>query len=170
MDDFFSDLVPIKKASESKADDAKVSGAFSDDAVISAHAEPQSTTKPVSSTSTEASITPVSSPLPVLQPMGESRHKKEVREFEQTVQVLLESTFKRFAGGLQGVLEHIQRFVCQPRMYCYSCTVLRETCMLRWNATHCDLIMMNTSQEHLLRLRAWCDPASTSQLYIMVDA
>lgn len=120
MDDFFSDLVPIKKANGSKADDAKGSGAFNEDAVFSAHAEPQTTSKPVNSTASDASVSPVSSPLPVLQPMGESRQKKEAREIEKTLQDLLESTFKRFAGGLQIVLEDIQRFAAVLNLFSHK--------------------------------------------------
>jgi hypothetical protein len=109
MDDFFSDLVPIKKANGSKPDEGGGSGAFTDDAVISAPAEPQGPPKAVNNADIDASTLPSSTPLPPLQPMGESKHKKEAREMEKMIQTLLEGTFKRFAVGLQNVLEDTQR-------------------------------------------------------------
>jgi len=106
MDDFFSDLVPIKTSNGSKPADVGGSSAFSDDAVLSALPEPNIKATPTNSTRAVTSPVQVSSPM---QPMGESRQKKDARELERTVQTLLESTFKRFAGGLQNVLEDIQR-------------------------------------------------------------
>ncbi len=106
MDDFFSDLVPIKASNGSRGEETGGSGAFSDDAVLSALPEPHAQGRPANNTLSDASKLQVSSPL---QPMGESRQKKDARELEKTVQTLLESTFKRFAGGLQSVLEDIQR-------------------------------------------------------------
>ena len=46
--------------------------------------------------------------LPLSGPMGEPRQKKELKEMEKAMQAMLESTFKRFAGGLQKVLEDVQ--------------------------------------------------------------
>ena len=106
MDDFFSDLVPIKTSNGSKVDEAGGSSLFSGDAVLSALPEPSAQAKPANSTLADSSPVPISSPM---QPMGEPRQKKDAKELEKTVQTLLESTFKRFAGGLQNVLEDIQR-------------------------------------------------------------
>lgn len=106
MDDFFSDLVPIKASNGSKVEETGGSGAFSDDAVLSALPEPHAQGRPANNTLSDASTPKISSPM---QPMGESRQKKDARELEKIVQTLLESTFKRFAGGLQSVLEDIQR-------------------------------------------------------------
>ncbi len=102
MDDFFNDLVPIKTSNGSKADEAGGSSPFDGDAVLSALPEPHAQAKPAA----DSSPVPISSPL---QPMGESRQKKDARDLEKTMQTLLEGTFKRFAGGLQNVLEDIQR-------------------------------------------------------------
>ena len=107
-DDFFSDLVPIKPSNGSKAAAPRPSNssAYSDDNVLSALPD----LKPGTGSPSSSSDPTPSGPL---LPMGEPRHKKEAREMESSMQAMLESTFKRFAGGLQNVLEDINRYVYQ---------------------------------------------------------
>ena len=107
-DDFFSDLVPIKPANGSRATVPGNSDlyAYSEDAVLSARPDAKPSAKPETPRSTDQRPAAPGSPL---LPMGESRQKKEARELETTMQALLDNTMKRFAGGLQNVLEDINR-------------------------------------------------------------
>jgi hypothetical protein len=103
-DDFFKDLVPIKPASGHKDvnSHAQTPSMFSDDAVLSAVPDVRPPAEPIR-TENSASL-----PLPKTGPMGEPRQKKEAREMEKALQAMLEATFKRFAWGLQKVLEDMQ--------------------------------------------------------------
>lgn len=94
-DDFFSDLVPVKTS-------ATKSTKVQEDAVLPAVAE---------SSNGPANLQGESSPkfIPIGPPMGDSRGKKELREYEAATQVVFEATLKRFAGGLQRVLEDMSR-------------------------------------------------------------
>jgi len=99
-DDFFSDLVPIKPANKA-VDNVETSSIFSDN-VLSAMPDSRPPTEPIKIESNDTL------PVPLTGPMGEPRQKKEARETEKALQAMLESTFKRFAGGLQKVLEDVQ--------------------------------------------------------------
>lgn len=94
-DDFFSDLLPVK-ANGTKNIKAQ------EDSVLPA--VPESANGP-------ANLQGESSPkfIPLGPPMGDSRGKKELREYETATQVVFEATLKRFAGGLQRVLEDMNR-------------------------------------------------------------
>ena len=103
-DDFFKDLLPIKPASGHKDvnSHAESPSMFSDDAVLSTVPDARPPAEPIR-TENSASL-----PTPMTGPMGEPRQKKEAREMEKAMQAMLEATFKRFAGGLQKVLEDMQ--------------------------------------------------------------
>ena len=106
-DDFFKDLVPIKATQVNRAvsNNAETSSMFSDDAVLSAVPDAR---PPAESNKREGNDT---LPHPMTGPMGQPRQKKEAQEMEQAMQAMLESTFKRFAGGLQKILEDVQQCV-----------------------------------------------------------
>ena len=106
-DDFFKDLVPIKAtpANRTSSKNLESSSVFSDDAVLSAMPDARPPAEPNRKESSDKL------PYPMTGPMGEPRQKKEAREMEQAMQTMLESTFKRFAGGLQKVLEDVQQYV-----------------------------------------------------------
>jgi hypothetical protein len=103
-DDFFKDLIPIKPDSGNKDVNSHAGSPsmFSDDAVLSAVPDARSPAEPIR-TENSASL-----PTPMTGPIGEPRQKKEAREMEKAMQSMLEATFKRFAGGLQKVLEDMQ--------------------------------------------------------------
>ena len=103
-DDFFKDLVPIRASSAHKGvkSATETSSVFSDDAVLSAVPDAR---PPAESINKDKSDSPL---LPLSEPMGDPRQKKEVKEMEKAMHAMLESTFKRFAGGLQKVLEDVQ--------------------------------------------------------------
>lgn len=103
-DDFFKDLVPIKPSAGHKAvnSNADASSVFSDGAVLSAMPDARPPAELIKTDIDDAV------PMPLSGPMGEPRQKKEAREMDLAMQAMLESTFKRFAGGLQKVLEDVQ--------------------------------------------------------------
>eukprot|EP00884_Botryococcus_braunii_P013663 jgi/Botrbrau1/22298/Bobra.0138s0050.1 len=98
-DDFFSDLVPVDSRP------GKGIG-YLEDAVLPAVPEPANGAV---SGSDRLVAEDVPLPKPLGPPMGDSRGKKDLRDFEAATQVLFEATLKRFAGGLQRVLEDINR-------------------------------------------------------------
>ncbi len=111
-DDFFKDLVPIKATSVNRAvsKNNETSSIFSDDAVLSAVPDGKPSAEHIRNESNDTL------PHPMTGPMGEPRQKKEVREMESAMQGTLESTFKRFAGGLQKVLVDVQQCVSMQHM------------------------------------------------------
>ena len=110
-DDFFKDLVPIKAspAQRSVSNNVETSSIFSDD-VLSAVPDTRPAVEPNQKGSNDTF------PQPMTSPMGDPKQKKEVREMEKAMQAMLESTFKRFAGGLQKVLEDVQQCDSAPHI------------------------------------------------------
>lgn len=111
-DDFFKDLVPIKATPANRAvsENLESSSVFSDDAVLSAMPD----ARPPAEPNRKESIDTL--PHPMTGAMREPKQKKEARGMEQAMQTMLEATFKRFAGGLQKVLEDVQQYVSQCRI------------------------------------------------------
>ena len=100
--DFFSDLVPIKP-NGSREPAAPRSGALQTDAVLPS--------RPDASSPSAALDAAGRSGLGAMQPMGDSRLRREVKEFEGATQAVVESILQRFADGLKGVLEDTNRSV-----------------------------------------------------------
>lgn len=100
-EDFFSDLLSVKS-------NGTKSSRSNEDAVLPVVAEPANGVKSGSDLLGTDTAPP---PKPLGPPMGESRGKKELRDFETATQVIFEATLKRFAAGLQRVLEDINRCV-----------------------------------------------------------
>ena len=119
-DDFFKDLVPIKAASVNMAasKNHETSSIFSDDTVLSAVPDGKPSAEHIRNESNDTL------PHPMTGPMGEPRQKKETREMESAMQGMLESTFKRFAGGLQKVLEDVQQCVFLRTMHSLAIILL----------------------------------------------
>ena len=103
-DDFFKDLVPIKAPLAHKGvnSNTETSSVFSDDAVLSAVPDARPPAESINKDKSDSALLPLSGP------MGEPRQRKEMKETEKAMQAMLEATFKRFAGGLQKVLEDVQ--------------------------------------------------------------
>ena len=100
--DFFSDLVPIKP-NGSREPAAPKPGALQTDAVLPS--------RPDASSPSGALDAAGRSGLGAMQPMGDSRLRREVKEFEGATQAVVESILQRFADGLKGVLEDTNRSV-----------------------------------------------------------
>ena len=98
--DFFSDLVPIKP-NGSREPAAPKSGALQTDAVLPS--------RPDASSPSAALDAAGRSGLAGMQPMGDSRLRREVKEFEGATQAVVESILQRFADGLKGVLDVTNR-------------------------------------------------------------
>jgi hypothetical protein len=103
-DDFFSDLVPIK----ANGPKASSSSSFAEDTVLPVVSEPANGKSPTSDLLGVEAATPLP-PTPMAAPMGDSRGKKDIRDYEAATQVVLEATLKRFAAGLTRVLEDVNR-------------------------------------------------------------
>lgn len=108
--DFFSDLVPIQPNGSKEAPTQKPA-AFQADAVLSS--------RPDASSPGKALDTAGRSSGSGMQAMGDSRLRREVKEFEGATQAVVESILQRFADGLKNVLEETNR---QALPLCCLCT------------------------------------------------
>ena len=106
--DFFSDLVPIKP-NGSREPAAPKAAALHTDAVLPSRPD-------ASSPSAAALDAAGRGNLAGMQPMGDSRLRREVKEFEGATQAVVESILQRFANGLKGVLEDTNRLVLAARI------------------------------------------------------
>lgn len=107
--DFFSDLVPIKP-NGSREPAAPKPGALQTDAVLPS--------RPDASSPSAALDAAGRSDLAGMHPMGDSRLRREVKEFEGATQAVVESILQRFADGLKGLLEDTNRSAPAMRTSC----------------------------------------------------
>ena len=109
MDDFFADLLPTKPSDDaSKAGNSTAS--FQDDAVLPSKLESPSSKSTLSQSSLDLVSGDSHKSQPSAQmPMGETKMRKELREYQQVMQAVVDGAFKRFSGDLQRVLEEISQ-------------------------------------------------------------
>lgn len=98
--DFFSDLVPIKP-NGSKEGASPRPGVLQQDAVLSSRPEMGSSPGAARDASGPSGSG--------MQAMGDSRLRREVKEFEGATQAVVESILQRFADGLKSVLDDTSR-------------------------------------------------------------
>lgn len=107
MDDFFADLLPSKSVDKTKSDSLSTSP-FNDDAVLPSKMDsPKST---MSQSSLDLMSTDNHKPSSSGQiPMGEPKMRKELKEYQQVMQSVVEGALKRFSTDLTRVLDEISR-------------------------------------------------------------
>ncbi len=98
--DFFSDLVPIKPNGSKDTAPAQP-GVLQQDAVLPS--------RPESGAGSGAARDVAGSSGSGMQAMGDSRLRREVKEFEGATQAVVESILQRFADGLKSVLDDTSR-------------------------------------------------------------
>jgi hypothetical protein len=98
--DFFSDLVPIKPNGSKDTAPARP-GVLQQDAVLPS--------RPESGAGSGAARDVAGSSGSGMQAMGDSRLRREVKEFEGATQAVVESILQRFADGLKSVLDDTSR-------------------------------------------------------------
>lgn len=108
MDDFFADLLPPKPAERTKSD-SNYNSPFNDDAVLPSKLESPKSIVSQSSLdliSNENHKTQASSGQI---PMGEPKMRKDLKEYQQIMQTVIDGALKRFSSDLTRVLDEISR-------------------------------------------------------------
>ena len=109
MDDFFADLLPSKPNDDkAKAGDGS-NASFQDDSVLPSRLESPKSTVSQSSLDLFSGDNHKSQSVQGQVPMGEPKMRKELKEYQQVTQTVVEGALKRFSGDLQRVLEEISR-------------------------------------------------------------
>lgn len=109
MDDFFADLLPSKPNDEKAKSGDGANASFQDDAVLPSRLESPKSTKSQSSLDLISGDNHKSQSVSGQVPMGEPKMRKELKEYQQVTQTVVEVALKRFSGDLQRVLEEISR-------------------------------------------------------------
>ena len=111
MDDFFADLLPSKSNAEQIKSGNSPSNSNQDDVVLPSRLDsPKSTVSQTSLDLISGDNHKATSGRGQV-PMGEPKMRKELKEYQQVTQGVVEDIFKRFSGDLQRTLEEISRQV-----------------------------------------------------------
>lgn len=111
MDDFFADLLPTKQSDDAAKAGSNSSASFQDDAVLPSKLESPKSTVSQSSLDLMSGDSQKAQTSAAQQPMGEPKMRRELKEYQQVTQAVVEGALKRFSGDLQRVLEDISRCV-----------------------------------------------------------
>ena len=114
MDDFFADLLPTKQNDDAAKTGSNSNASFQDDAVLPSKLESPKSTVSQSSLDLMSGDSQKAQTSATQQPMGEPKMRRELKEYQQVTQGVVEGALKRFSGDLQRVLEDISR--CE--LYC----------------------------------------------------
>ena len=109
MDDFFADLLPTKQSDDAAKAGSNSSASFQDDAVLPSKLESPKSTVSQSSLDLMSGDSQKAQTSAAQQPMGEPKMRRELKEYQQVTQAVVEGALKRFSGDLQRVLEDISR-------------------------------------------------------------
>ena len=112
MDDFFADLLPSKSnADQSKAGNSS-NASNQEDAVLPSRLD--SPKSGVSQTSADlmSGDNHKAQPGHGHVPMGEPKMRKDLKEYQQIIQGVVQDALKKFSGDLQRTLEEISRQAC----------------------------------------------------------
>lgn len=108
MDDFFADLLPSKSADKPKSD-SNSNSPFNDDAVMPSKLDSPKSTISQSSLDLMAPDSHKASANSAQIPMGEPKMRKELKEYQQVMQSVVEGVIKHFSSDLTRVLGDISR-------------------------------------------------------------
>lgn len=112
MDDFFADLLPTKQNDDAAKAGGSSNASFQDDAVLPSKLESPKSTVSQSSLDLMSGDSQKAQTSSAQQPMGEPKMRRELKEYQQVTQSIVDSALKRFSGDLQRVLEEISRCAC----------------------------------------------------------
>ncbi len=110
MDDFFADLLPSKPNDDQAKGGADSSTSFQDGSVLPSRLESPKSTVSQSSLDLMSGDNHKSQLVQGQVPMGEPKMRKDLKEYQQITQTIVEGALKRFSGDLQRVLEEISRY------------------------------------------------------------
>ena len=113
MDDFFADLLPSKPVEKTKSD-SNATSPFHDDAVLPSKLDSPKSTMSQSSLDLMHTDNHKGSANSGHVPMGEPKMKKELKEYQQVMQGVVEGALKRFSTDLTRVLDEISRLESAP--------------------------------------------------------
>lgn len=108
MDDFFADLLPSKPVDKTKSD-SNSNSPFNDDAVLPSKLDSPKSTMSQGSLDLMGTDTNKTPQNAVQVPMGEPKMRKELKEYQQIMQGVVESALKHFSTDLTRVLGEISR-------------------------------------------------------------
>ena len=108
MDDFFADLLPPKPADKTKSD-ANSSSPFNDDAVLPSKLESPKSTVSQSSLDLMSNDNHKGQASSGQVPMGEPKMRKDLKEYQQIMQAVVDGALKRFSSDLTRILDEISR-------------------------------------------------------------
>lgn len=128
MDDFFADLLPSKPDDDQTKAGTSSDQSLQEDSVLPSKLESPRSTVSQSSLDLMSGDTLKSQLVPGQVPMGEPKVRKDLREYQQITQTIVEGALKRFSGDLQRVLEEISRYVWVLCCSVFSRSMLRTTC------------------------------------------
>ena len=124
MDDFFADLLPTKPKDEATKAGTDPNASFQDDAVLPSKLESPKSTVSQSSLDLMTGDSQKAHTTSAQQPMGEPKMRRELKEYQQVTQAVVDGALKRFSGDLQRVLEDISRWACLGRFICPALPIL----------------------------------------------
>lgn len=109
MDDFFADLLPTKPTDDAAKAGNSPTASFQDDAVLPSRLESPKSAVSQSSLDLMSGDTHKAQTSSAQVPMGEPKIRRELKEYQQVMQAVVDGALKRFSGDLQRVLEEISR-------------------------------------------------------------
>ena len=109
MDDFFADLLPTKPTDDAGKAGNSTNASFQDDAVLPSRLESPKSAVSQSSLDLMSGDSQKAQTSSAQVPMGEPKMRRELKEYQQIMQAVVDGALKRFSGDLQRVLEEISR-------------------------------------------------------------
>lgn len=113
MDDFFADLLPSKPVEKTKSD-SNSNSPFNDDAVLPSKLDSPKSTMSQSSLDLMHTDNYKGSANSGQIPMGEPKMRKELKEYQQVMQGVVEGALNRFSTDLTRLLDEISRLEVTP--------------------------------------------------------